>query len=354
MHEIEKVAVIGEGKMGSSIFLYLNGFNFHLTWLCSSGDEKYRAWSVFSSKTRRLWKSGAISEAEYVSKNERTKVTASYADLKDCDLIIEAIIENREAKKIIFELLDAVVNPCCIFTSNSSSIVPSLLVPSERRRHRIAGLHFFYPVPMKNTVELITSPFTSRETVESLHHFLLQIKKTPFHQDESRAFILNRIMLDFQAGAFRIIQEGNWSHADMDTLVRTCFFPTGVFEFFDHVGIDIMLASIKSYTQNSGNRDFYSPMISVLESMITRNQLGIKTGCGFYDYSGRTITPPAGEPAAAKKEPARQVVKDRLWEYYMRSVSSVIESGLCAREDLAGYLKDYLGTDDDPFRMIGN
>jgi 3-hydroxybutyryl-CoA dehydrogenase len=351
MLKIEKVAVIGEGKMGSSIFLYLNGFDFHLTWLCSSEDEKDRAWSVFTTKTRRLWKSGAISEAEYVSKNEKTKVTASSADLKDCDLIIEAITENREAKKAIFESLDALVNPSCIFATNSSSIVPSLLFPSEGRKAKVAGLHFFYPVAIKNTVELISGRFTSPETVESLHTFLLSINKTPFRQDESRAFILNRILLDFQAGAFRVLKEGGWSKYELDDLVRTCFFPVGVFEFFDHVGIDVMLASIRTYTQNDENRDFYAPMKDTLEEMVIRNQLGIKTRRGFYEYPG---TPFTGGPVAENKVPARQVIRDRLWGYYLRSVSSVIESGLCSREELAGYLKDYLGTDNDPFGMIGN
>lgn len=354
MLKIKKVAVTGEGKMGSSIFLYLNGFDFHLSWLCSSEEERDRARSVFSTRTKRLWKSGAISEAEYLSKNEKTKVTAAPADLKDCDLIIEAITENREAKKAIFASLDALVNSSCIFTTNSSSIVPSLLFPSESRKAKVAGLHFLYPVAMKNTVELISNPYTSQEVIGSLTLFLQQINKIPFLQDESNAFILNRILLDFQAGAFHILQEGGWSQSNIDDLVRTCFFPVGVFEFFDHVGIDIMLSSMRAYTQNAENKEFYAPMIHVLGTMVTRNQLGMKTGRGFYDYNGKTETPFSGGPVSGKKGPARKVVRDRLWGYYMRSVASVIESQICSREELAGYLKDYLGTDNDPFERIGN
>jgi 3-hydroxyacyl-CoA dehydrogenase len=354
MLKIKKVAVTGEGKMGSSLFLYLSGFDFHLSWLCSSEVERDRARSVFATRTKRLWKSGAISEDEYLLKNEKTKITAAPADLKDCDLIIEAITESREAKKAIFESLDSLVTPSCIFATNSSSIVPSLLFPSESRKAKVAGLHFFYPVAMKNTVELITSPYTSQEIVGSLILFLQQINKVPFHQDESNAFILNRILLDFQAGAFHILQEGGWSHTSIDELVRTCFFPVGVFEFFDHVGIDIMLSSIRAYTQNAENKEFYAPMMNVLWTMVTRNQLGMKTGRGFYDYPGKTETLSSGGPVSGKKGPARQEVKDRLWGYYMQSVASVIESRLCSREELAGYLKDYLGTDNDPFTMTGN
>src|SRR5512137_2527566 len=97
MHKIDKVAVIGEGKMGTSVFFHLNGFDFHLTWLCSSEEEKDKAGSVVSSKNKRLWKSGAIPEDVYATRNEKTRVTASLADLKNCDLIIEAVTENLEA-----------------------------------------------------------------------------------------------------------------------------------------------------------------------------------------------------------------------------------------------------------------
>lgn len=354
MLKIKKVAVTGEGKMGSSIFLYLNGFDFHLSWLCSSEEERDRARSVFAAKTKRLWKSGAISEEEYLSKNEKTKITAAPADLNDCDLIIEAITENREAKKALFESLDALVTPSCIFSTNSSSVVPSLLFPSENRKAKVAGLHFFYPVAMKNTVELITGPYSSQEIVGSLILFLQQINKIPFHQDESNAFILNRILLDFQAGAFHILQEGGWSHSSIDELVRNCFFPVGVFEFFDHVGIDIMLSSIRAYTQNAENREFYAAMMNVLGAMVTQNHLGMKTGRGFYDYPRKTETPRIESRVNGNKRASRQEVRDRLWGYYMRSVASVIESHICSREALAGYLKDYLGTDNDPFERIGD
>jgi 3-hydroxyacyl-CoA dehydrogenase len=354
MRKIEKVAVIGEGKMGSSIFHFLIGFDLRLTWLCSSEEEKEKALALFTRKIKRLWKSGAISEAEYDLKNEETKVTVSPADLKGCDLVIEAITEDLDAKRKLFESLDTFVPSSCIFTSNSSSIVPSLLIPSERRKSRVAGLHFFFPVAMKNTVELITSRFTSQETWETLHDFLLGIHKNPFLQEESHAFILNRILLDFQACAFRIVEENEWSYAGLDELIRTSFFPIGVFEFFDHVGIDVMLASIRSYTANSGDKAFYAAMTNALEAMVNRNQLGIKTGYGFYDYSLKTVAHNSGNQDGKKQISSSQEIKERLWKYYMRSVDSVLDSGLCSREELAVYLKDYLGTDNDPFVMAGN
>ena len=351
MNKLKKIGVVGEGKMGSSIFLYLNGFDFHLTWLCSSEPEKDKALKTFLKKTRLLFQSGVLTELAYLAKSENTKVTVSVDDLKDCDLIIEAITEDIDAKRMLFESLHKIVNANCIFTTNSSSIIPTQLISSESRKDKIAGLHFFFPVPLKNTVELITSTSTSLQTKESLHNFLMEINKRPFHQTESYAFILNRLLLDFQAGAFQVYQEGKLSYKEIDELVRQSIFPIGVFEFFDHVGIDIMLSSVKSYTQNTDNKKFYSPLIQKMEELVKLNRLGIKTRHGFYDYAHPEESSAIPRDEANEATDYKNSVTNRLWGYYIRSVLSVIESGMCSCEDLAFYVKDYMGMDTDPFKL---
>ena len=349
LKEVHKIGVVGEGKMGSSIFFYLNGFDYNLSWLCSSEPEKEKALKTFIKKSRLLFQSGVLTESEYVAKSESTKVTASVDDLKDCDLIIEAITEEINAKRMLFESLHKAVNANCIFTTNSSSIIPSHLISSESRNDKVAGLHFFFPVPFKNTVELITGTFTSLQTKESLHHFLLEINKRPFHQTESHAFILNRLLLDFQAEAFQVLLEVKLSYREIDELVKKSIFPIGVFEFFDYVGIDIMLSSVKSYTQNADNKEFYEPLIQKMEELVKLNRLGIKTRHGFYDYAHPEGSSAINRNEANEATDYKNIIKDRLWGYYIRSVLSVIESGMCSREDLAWYVKDYMGMDTDPF-----
>jgi 3-hydroxybutyryl-CoA dehydrogenase len=352
LKEIKNIGVIGEGKMGSSIFLYLNGFNFHLSWLCSSVCETEKAGKTFIKKTKLLFQSGLLTEAEYISKSENTRITAMVEDLEDCDLVIEAITEEMEIKRSLFESLDKVVNTECIFATNSSSFIPSQLISSGDRTNKIAGLHFFFPVPFKNTVELITGTNTSLQTKESLNQFLLQIEKRPFPQNESHAFILNRLLLDFQAGAYNVFLEGKLSIEEIDELVRQRFFPIGVFEFFDHVGIDIMFSSIKSYTQNTDNREFYSPLLEKLEELERLNQLGIKTKHGFYDYSNPLESSSIQNFSEISSHGYSNLILERLWGYYIRSVNKVIDNGICSREDLAFYVKDYMGMDTDPFTLI--
>jgi 3-hydroxybutyryl-CoA dehydrogenase len=272
-------------------------------------------------------------------------------DLEDCDLIIEAITEDIDLKRVLFESLNKAVNAECIFATNSSSFIPSKLISSGERKDKVAGLHFFFPVAMKKTVELITGSQTSLETKESLNRFLVKINKRPFSQDESNAFILNRLLLDFQAEAFNVLGEGKLSFMEIDELVKQRFFPIGAFEFFDHVGIDVMLSSIRSYTRDSTNKGFYAPLFQKLEELVKLNHLGIKTKHGFYDYSLQQELSSVPTNSAIDLLDHKNNAADRLWDYYIRSVKSVIDSGICTREDLAFYVKDYLGMDTDPFAL---
>jgi 3-hydroxyacyl-CoA dehydrogenase len=352
LKEIKNIGIAGEGKMGRSIFFFLDGFDFRLAWLVSSEAEKEKAQKLITRKTKILLQSGILTEAEYASKIDKTTVTASSGDLKDCDLIIEAITEDIGLKRGLFESLDKALNANCIFTTNSSSIPPSQLMPSENRKDRFCGLHFFFPVPMKNMVELIINSSISSEIKESLHQFLLQINKTPFHQDETDAFILNRLFLDFQAGAYHVFLEGRLSYEEIDDLVRLHFFPVGVFEFFDHVGIDIMLSSFKAYTKDSGNKAFYAPMIEKMEELVKLNRLGIKTKQGFYDYMPHDEKVVRATDTSEGTSDYKRMVTERMWDYYIKSVTAVIEKGLISREDLAYAIKDYMGMDTDPFKPV--
>jgi 3-hydroxyacyl-CoA dehydrogenase/enoyl-CoA hydratase/3-hydroxybutyryl-CoA epimerase len=190
------------------------------------------------------------------------------------------------------------------------------------------------------------------ETRESLRKFLLYLNKRPFCQDESNPFILNRLLLDLQAEAFNIISENEISVGGLDALVKQYLFPIGVFEFFDHVGIDIMLSSIESYIRYSSDRELYLPMIQKLDVMVGHNQLGIKTGEGFYSYKGSVLAPDLSMQNISISEHLRKKTVSRLRSYFEKSVSTVLESGDCSRAELAVHLQDYLGIDRDPFTFF--
>ena len=335
--------------MGTSIFLYLNHYDYRLSWLCSSESAKLEAQRLFSKKMTSKLHCGVLSEEEYTLKMAQTVITEKLPDLKDCDLIIEAIPEDLELKRKMFMHLDQIVKTDCIFTTNSSSILPSQLFPSEGRKNKTIGLHFFFPVQLKKFVELITTAQSSSLVKEKLHHFLEEIQKIPFCQDENHSFILNRLFLDFQAGAYQIYEEGRLSYKEIDDLVKEHLFPFGVFEFFDHVGIDVMLASVRAYTDDALNQDFYAPLVAKMEELARLRHLGIKTKQGFYDYSTPTKNQTLAMVKDELQEPYHREVAERLRNYFLNSVKTVLESGFITADELAEAIKDYTGMDKDPF-----
>jgi 3-hydroxyacyl-CoA dehydrogenase len=353
MNEIKHIGIIGEGKMGSNLFLYLLPYDYRLSWLCSAKEGKNQATKFLGKKLKVLLNSGLMTEQEFIDKVELTTISDDPGSLAGCDLVIEAITENLSLKRQIFQSLDAILKPSCIFTSNSSSILPSALAPSEKRAENMAGMHFFFPLNIKKTVELIHAPGTSSDTIQNLQHFLCAIGKKTLLENEQQAFVLNRLILDFQVGAYHLLQEGKMTMKEIDDLVKSRFFSIGIFDFFDHVGIDVMLVSIKNYTRKAGNRDFYAPLIYKMEELVSQNRLGFKSKQGFYTYckSLGDITKEVSEQMPSKTY--LQDVENRLLNYYISSVNSAIDAGMDPKV-LADAVKDILGLERDPFKFLSD
>jgi 3-hydroxybutyryl-CoA dehydrogenase len=289
MNRVKQVGIIGEGKMGTGIFHYLLDFDFDLIWICSSDADTGKLIRQFIRRITRSFEAGIISRHQF-DKLTKTLITSDLTELKQCDLIIEAIPESVSLKKDLFERLDEVVKPEAIFTSNSSSINPSEISPSGERAGKFAGLHFFYPVSLKNIVELTVSTDTTTETTTLIELFLHQIKRQFITLDEQNSFLLNKIYLDFQNEAFLMVQSEKCSIAQMDQLVRNHFFSFGVFDFCDSVGLDTMLQSIRNYTRDYPDKKHYSRFTDAIAELVSQNKLGIKTGSGFYTYPKEEIS----------------------------------------------------------------
>ena len=156
---IKKIGIIGSGKMGADIFNYLSDYNYNLYWFILFEEEKDKLQKSFSKKISRQLKHGLISKVQYNSKNDFI-LTNRLNDLVNCDLIIESIVEEKNEKLKLFRDLQQIVSKECIVASNSSSILPSLLSKSSP----VIGMHFFYPVSFKNTVELVVHEDINRDT----------------------------------------------------------------------------------------------------------------------------------------------------------------------------------------------
>jgi 3-hydroxyacyl-CoA dehydrogenase len=228
------------------------------------------------------------------------------------------------------------VPPGCIITSKSSSIIPSELNPSEQRKDKFVGLHFFYPVALRDIAEIIVTPDTSEETLHRVVFFLNSIRRRFLVLKEKESFILNRIFLAFQLEAFRLVNEKKASIHQIDKLVKEHFFPTGVFEFFDSVGLDVMLESVKNYSRTDPEPENYHPLIAHLQSLVSSGRLGTKTKCGFY---GDDISPDPGFPENDRIIIARL---KKSWEEAFRNFSHL--SGI-PTDKLKTAMDEYFGAD---------
>jgi 3-hydroxybutyryl-CoA dehydrogenase len=209
--------------------------------------------------------------------------TTTFEALKDCDLIIEAIVENLEDKKQTYEALEAVVGPQTIFVSNTSSLCITELAAATKRPDRFAGLHFFNPVPIMKLVEVIRALTTSDETYRAVYEFAKSLGKEPITAPDRPGFIVNRLLVPYLLDAIRAYENGLGTLEDIDAGMKLgCGYPMGPFTLLDFVGLDTTY-----YIANIMFEEFREPAYApppLLKRMVLAGRLGRKSGRGFYNY----------------------------------------------------------------------
>jgi len=344
---IRIVGIIGEGKMGTSIFYHLLEFPFSLRWIGSTEADTDHLQKQVEKKLRRSVKCGIMNQEEHDRRIQHVVISRELKCLSDCDLVIEAIPEEEELKRHLFKALDEITPPTCILASNSSSINPSkLFIPGSRDSY-IIGIHYFYPVPLRETVELILTEKTSPETHEKAESFLIQSGKQILKLNERNSFILNRLFLDIQNEAYRIIEQGKATESQLDNLVKEQLFPIGIFDFMDCVGIDTMLTAIRNYTAEYPHQDYFEGLISRLQQYVMAGKLGQKSGEGFYRYQDN----PAGNSGSnipLSAESAREIA-EHLRFTYLNAAKRFTMQSRCTIDEMNTAIKEYFGLEKGPF-----
>ncbi|MEI7662553.1 MAG: 3-hydroxyacyl-CoA dehydrogenase NAD-binding domain-containing protein, partial [Bacteroidota bacterium] len=242
-----------------------------------------------------------------------------------------------------FAMLDKTVKPSAIFASSSSSINPSALIPGGESR-QVAGLHFFYPVPLKNIVEITLAPSTSAETRLELESFLDSIKRRYITLEEPDSFILNKIFLDFQVEAFQVVHDGESTFLQMDQLVKKYFFAFGVFDFCDSVGLDTMKSAVVNYTAHYPDRKKYDLFLASLGSLVSAGKLGFKTHEGFHKYP--LTEQPGDEPEHAAE------IEDHLRQTWICACKKFTQSASVPVDQMNSALEEYFGIELSPFEKL--
>ena len=209
--------------------------------------------------------------------------TTSFDDLAACDLIVEAIVENLDAKKAAYAALDALVGERTIFCSNTSSLCITELAATTRRPDRFAGLHFFSPVPLMKLVEVIRALTTSDATYGTVFEFARSLGKEPITAPDRPGFIVNRLLVPYLLDAIRAYENGIGTVEDIDKGLKLgCGYPMGPFALLDFVGLDTTYF-IANIMFDEFREPAYAPP-PLLKRMVLAGRLGRKSGRGFYEY----------------------------------------------------------------------
>jgi 3-hydroxybutyryl-CoA dehydrogenase len=209
--------------------------------------------------------------------------TTTFDALRECDLIVEAIVENLSEKKTVYNVLEPIVKPDTILVSNTSSLCITELAASSKRPDRFGGLHFFNPVPIMKLVEVIRALTTSEATYQSLMAFARSLGKEPITAPDRPGFIVNRLLVPYLLDAIRAYENGLGTLEDIDNGMKLgCGYPMGPFTLLDFVGLDTTY-----YIANIMFEEFREPGFApppLLKRMVLAGYLGRKSGRGFYTY----------------------------------------------------------------------
>jgi 3-hydroxybutyryl-CoA dehydrogenase len=286
--EIKRVGVLGCGLMGSGIAQVAAMAGFDVTVL--EVEQKFLD-KGFAGIEKSLAKfaerppeKGGITAQQKDATRARLKGVISKEELADCDIIIEAVIENVAQKKEMYAALDGIVKKDAIFASNTSSISITELMTATKRPERFIGLHFFNPVPLMKLVEVVRTIATASDVYETAYEFGKKLGKVPVRTSDKTGFIVNRLLVPYLLDAIRAYEEGVGSIEDIDNAMKLgCGYPMGPFTLLDFVGLETTYYITQVMYDEFKEQRFASPPL--LKRLVMAGWYGRKTGKGFYDYS---------------------------------------------------------------------
>jgi 3-hydroxybutyryl-CoA dehydrogenase len=302
-HEVQKVSVIGAGAMGRGIAQLCAAAGCTVQLFDAAGEAVARAREAVGDDLAQGVSKGRLSQADADATLARIEAAGRLQDLADCDLVVEAIVEQLEAKQQLFRSLEQVIRPDCILATNTSSLSVTAIAAACEHPARVVGWHFFNPATRMRVVEVIQAPRTGEDTAQALLALSQRIGHRAVVTSDSPGFVVNHAGRAFVTEGLKLLAERTADHQVLDAILRTCAgFRMGPFELLDLTGLDVSVPVMESIHSQYYGDDRYRPAAFARTRMVA-GLLGRKSKQGFYDYRGDIPREATPEPAAVGTPP---------------------------------------------------
>ena len=279
---VERVGVVGAGTMGSGIAQVAAVAGYDVVMRDVETEYVESGFETIENSLGRQIESGTVTESEADAAQARIEGTTDLEDLADCDVVVEAALEDIDIKRDIFSDLDDVVDDEAVLATNTSTLSITTIAAATERPETVLGLHFMNPVPVMKGVEVVEGEKTDGDVLEFAHAFAEDLGKETWESDDKPGFVTNRILMPWINEGIRAFDEGVATKEDIDDgMTLGTNVPMGPLQLADHIGLDICLHATETLHEELGDR--YTPAY-LLKRKVEAGDLGKKTGRGFYEY----------------------------------------------------------------------
>ncbi|MFC4356522.1 3-hydroxyacyl-CoA dehydrogenase family protein [Halobium salinum] len=282
LDSVERIGIVGAGTMGSGIAQVCATAGYDVVMRDIEQSFVDRGFDTIEDSLSRFVEKEKLSREEADAATERVEGTTDLDDLADCDLVVEAAVENMEIKKDVFADLDDLVDEEAVLATNTSTLSITTIASATDAPERVVGLHFMNPVPVMKGVEVVVGEKTDPAAVELAHEFSEALGKETWESDDKPGFVTNRVLMPWINEGIRAYDEGVATKEDLDKgMTLGTNVPMGPLTLADHIGLDVCLHATETLHEELGDR--YTPAY-LLKRKVDAGDLGKKTGKGFYEY----------------------------------------------------------------------